>query len=384
MRSVDELAPARLAALAAARRVLNVCTVCGYCDGLCEVFPAAQGAGELDDATVVRLSHLCHACRSCAPACQYASPHPFAIDVPMALSRVREGSWRRRPGLALMPVAAVPVAVAMATPAEVLFAPHLGAGAFERIVPLTATIVAALAALARPTWVFGREIAGSFRHLPKGDRLAGLAEAVRRIAVFRDLDGGGGGCGEDGERLGRLRRWSHLAVLHGFLACFAATVVGAFDRHVLGLVAPHALSSLPVVLGMGGGVALAAGTLGMIVAKARTDPKLDVAARDFTLPVVLFLVAASGLALLACRETAAMGTVLALHLGLVLGFFSSAADGRFAHAPLRAMAMWHAAIERRMRGARGRAALRRGRAFGPAAARADASSDADTGLPEGP
>ncbi len=375
MRSVDDLSPERLADLAEARRVLNLCSVCGYCDGLCEVFPAAEAASDLDDTTVVRLSHLCHACRGCAPACQYASPHPFAVDVPLALSRVREGSWRRRPGLALLPSAAVIGGIAVATPAEVLFAPQTGAGAFERIVPLATVIVAAAVALARPAWMFGREILDAVRRLPKGERLAGLADAARRIAAFHDLDGGGGGCSEDGDRLGRLRRWSHLGVLHGFLACFAATLVAGFDHHVLGLPAPYALSSLPVVSGTVGGLALAAGTLGMIVAKARTDPKLDVAARDFTLPVELFLVAASGLALLAARETAAMGSLLALHLGLVLGFFASAADGRFAHAPLRAMAMWHAAIERRARGTRGRTAMRRGRAFGPAAARADRDDD---------
>ena len=370
MRSVDDLAPARRDDLAEARRVLNLCTICGYCDGLCEVFPAAKAATDLDEATVVRLSHLCHACRSCAPACQYASPHPFAADVPMALSRVREGG-RRRPWLALAAPAVVIAGIVATTPAEVLFAAQTGAGAFERIVPLWLVIVAATVALARPAWLFGRAIFDAARRLPKGDRLAGLADAARRIAAMRDLDGGGGGCSEDGERLGRLRRWSHLGVLHGFLACFAATVVGAVDRHVLGLVAPHPLVSLPVGLGTAGGVALAVGTVGMIVAKARGDPKLDVAARDFTLPVELLLIATSGLALLACRETAAMGALLALHLGLVVGFFATAADGRFAHAPLRAMAVWHAAIERRARRAHGRAAMRRGRAFGPAAARAE-------------
>jgi len=375
MRSADERGAVRLADLAEARRVLNLCTICGYCDGVCEVFPAARDAADLDVATVVRLSRLCHACRSCAPACQYASPHPFAIDVAMALSRVREG--RRRPWLAILPVVAVVAGVAAATPAEVLFAPQTGAGAFERIVPQWVAIVAAVTALARPAWVFGWEIADLVRRLPKGDRRAGFVEAAARIAVFRDLDGGGGGCSEDGDRLGRLRRWSHLGVLHGFLACFAATVAAAFEHHVLGLAAPHPVASLPVGLGTAGGVALALGSLGMIVAKARTDPGLDVAARDFTLPVELFGVAASGLALLVCRETAAMGGLLALHLGLVLGFFAAAADGRFAHAPLRAMAMWHAAIERRARRAGGRSAMRRGRAFGPAAARAERSQAAD-------
>lgn len=57
-------------------------------------------------------------------------------------------------------------------------------------------------------------------------------------------------------------------------------------------------------------------------------------------------IAATGLALLAWRETTAMGMLLAIHLGCAGGFFATLAHGKFAHAPYRAAALLRAAMER--------------------------------------
>ncbi len=56
--------------------------------------------------------------------------------------------------------------------------------------------------------------------------------------------------------------------------------------------------------------------------------------------------ASETLALLALRETALMGMLLAVHLGCVAGFFATLAWGKFAHAPFRAAALLRAAMER--------------------------------------
>ena len=60
------------------------------------------------------------------------------------------------------------------------------------------------------------------------------------------------------------------------------------------------------------------------------------------MPASLFLVAASGLALLALRETAAMGLPPMLHLGAVLGLLASMPYGKFMHGPFRAAALLRA------------------------------------------
>ncbi len=68
--------------LAEARRILTICTVCNYCNGFCETFRAVERRREFSDGDLAYLAHLCHNCGNCLPACQYAPPHPFAVNVP--------------------------------------------------------------------------------------------------------------------------------------------------------------------------------------------------------------------------------------------------------------------------------------------------------------
>lgn len=64
--------------------------------------------------------------------------------------------------------------------------------------------------------------------------------------------------------------------------------------------------------------------------------------------VLLFLISASGLALLAYRDTGAiMPALLAIHLGFVMGFFLTMPYGKFAHGFYRLAALLKNTIEKR-------------------------------------
>ena len=65
-----------------------------------------------------------------------------------------------------------------------------------------------------------------------------------------------------------------------------------------------------------------------------------------TFLVMLFLTSLSGLALLVLRHTPAMGTMLALHLGLVFGLFLTMPYGKFVHGLYRYAALVRYALER--------------------------------------
>ena len=56
---------------------------------------------------------------------------------------------------------------------------------------------------------------------------------------------------------------------------------------------------------------------------------------------------ASGLALLAFRESAALGLLLAIHLGLVMAFFLTMPYSKFAHGIFRSAALLKYSIEKR-------------------------------------
>ena len=63
--------------------------------------------------------------------------------------------------------------------------------------------------------------------------------------------------------------------------------------------------------------------------------------------LMLFLTSVTGLLLLILRDTAAMGMLLAIHLGFVLGLFLSLPYGKFVHGLYRFLALVKYAGERR-------------------------------------
>ena len=79
---------------------------------------------------------------------------------------------------------------------------------------------------------------------------------------------------------------------------------------------------------------------------------------DVAFIAMLFLTSLTGMALLVLRETAAMGPLLALHLGVVFALFITMPYGKFVHGIYRFVALVRYARERRMMGAHLRSSLR--------------------------
>ncbi|MBK5920243.1 hypothetical protein CCR80_04215 [Rhodothalassium salexigens] len=342
-----------------ARRTLTLCNVCGFCTGLCDVFAAAQRRPDLRADDLRHLAHLCHDCRSCFYDCQYAPPHRFAIGVPAALARVRldhYGDRRLAAGLFWGAVLAVPAAMLLLVPGARLFAVHRGAGAFYAVVPHA--VMSALAAgafgaaglwLGWRLWRFWLASAG-----PPVRWSAGVvARALGDALVLRNLGGGRGpGCHDRVGRTDRVRRWSHHVLLIGLALTAAATLVAGVIHAGLGRVAPYPLSSSPVWLGSLGGVAMLVGLAGLEIRRRRADRAPDhgpMAAADRALRGRLAFVAASGLVLLAVRETPAMALSLAVHLGSVVGLALTLPTSKLAHGGFRTLALIREAGERAVR-----------------------------------
>jgi citrate/tricarballylate utilization protein len=62
---------------------------------------------------------------------------------------------------------------------------------------------------------------------------------------------------------------------------------------------------------------------------------------------MLFLTSLTGFALMLLRDTPAMGVLLAVHLGVVLGLFLSLPYGKFVHGLYRFLALAKYAAERK-------------------------------------
>lgn len=355
-------------AIQTARHEMEVCNACRYCEGFCAVFPAVELRREFSAGDLSYLANLCHNCRGCYYACQYAPPHEWGINVPRTLAAVRaesyaEYAWPRplaamfnRNGTVVSLIAALGIALVLIlsmllnAPGN-FFATH---ATFYGIIPLwamqtvgIATFGFSLVALWKGARNFWRD-AGPRRS--PGPVAVGIA--LYDVLTLKNLGGGGNGCNDSSEAFSMRRRYLHHAMFYGFLLCFAATVTASVYHMFLGWPAPYPLISAPVLLGTTGGVLMLIGTVGLFAMKLVDDP-MPAARRllggDVALLTMLAMIALTGLVLLVVRATGAMGLALAVHLGFILGFFLVLPYSKMVHGVYRSAALLRRAVERNLK-----------------------------------
>jgi citrate/tricarballylate utilization protein len=293
-------------------------------------------------------------------------PKTFAIAradsyAAYAWPRACSGLFTRN-GLAISLIAALCVAAfifgfAAFTDRQVLLGIHTGPGAFYALMPhnamaalFGAAFLYAIVALTMGVRAFWRDIGE-----PIGMRAdpGSLWQAMKDAGELRYLDGGGVGCVNEDERPSDRRKIYHHLTFYGFLLCFAATCVATLYHYLLAREAPYPWWDVPVVLGTLGGIGLLVGPAGLLAERWKRDPVLVDQKRtgmDVAFIVMLFLTSFTGLALLLWRDTAAMGPLLALHLGVVFSLFITMPYGKFVHGIYRYVALVRYARERRMMG----------------------------------
>lgn len=352
------------------QRQLAICNACRYCEGFCAVFPAMTRRLSFPSADVHYLANLCHNCGACLHACQYAPPHAFALNLPRAMAQVRvhtyaDYAWPRawgqlyqRNGLTL----AVALTVGLALFLALVLAANgtlwgIPAGAnFYSLLPhnllvsLFAPVFAwAVLALGLGVRRFWQEVTPVTTGQPVQAQDATRASA--EVLSLKYLDGGHGeGCHNADDAYTLWRRRAHHLTFYGFALCFAATSVATLAHYLWGWTAPYAWPSLPKLLGVAGGVSLTLGAAGLLALKWRRHPLHGDEAQkpmDYGFILLLLLTATSGLALWLGAGTAALGALLALHLGAVMALFLTLPYGKFAHGVFRSAALLRHAVERR-------------------------------------
>jgi citrate/tricarballylate utilization protein len=364
------LAPIPLAPIEEGERAMRICNACRYCEGFCAVFPAMERRLNFSEADLHFLANLCHDCRECFYSCQYAPPHPFALNLPQALASIRQQTYRTYawPGMlrglfqrsalsvgiavAAAPLAFLVVVMGYAPPTVLFSANGSTEGSFYRVLPYAAMtgLFGFVAVLVAGALVAG--LIGFWRDLGESLRSAANPKALGRAVVeslsLRYLDGGGPGCAYPHDVSSQARRWLHHLTFYGFLLCFASTVSAAVYHHFLGREAPYPALSVPVLLGTLGGFGLLIGPAGLLWLKRirAPEPSEPIQTRmDSAFLILLLLTSFTGFLLLAFRNSAAMGTLLAIHLGVVAGLFLTLPYGKFVHAIYRFAALVRNALE---------------------------------------
>ncbi len=347
-------------------RVLQICNACRYCEGYCAVFPAMTRRLAFNPADAHFLANLCHNCGACLHACQYAPPHAFAVNVPQAMARVRgqtyaQHAWPhalgrlyQRNGLTLAVALAASLAFFMLL--AVWRQGSLGGlpagGNFYSVFPHGLMVALFAPVFGWAVLALGVGLRCFWRDAPPGPINATAAgEAVHDVLNLTYLGGGhGDGCNNEDDAFSLWRRRFHHATFYGFMACFAATTVATAWHYGFGWQAPYPATSLPKLLGIGGGIGLVVGTAGLGWLNWRRHPLQGDAAQkpmDRGFIALLAGTAATGLALAASHGSVALPTLLCLHLGCVMALFATLPYGKFAHGVYRSAALLKWAIEKR-------------------------------------
>ena len=352
-------------------RQMTICNACRYCEGYCAVFPAMEQRRVFTKADLTYLANLCFDCRDCYYACQYAPPHEFGVNIPKLMAEVRSDTYReftwpgifsglfKRNALAVGAIIAASIAIILGfvlafQGTDALFATHLGEGAFYRVVPFVAMTIPPSIILLYGLAVFTIGAARFWRETgaPLSDLvdIKALWRATKDAFGLAYMKGGGAGCNYPDENFSRSRMWYHHLTFYGFLLDLAATSIAAIYHHFFHWQAPYPYLSAPVVLGTVGGIGLLIGPAGLLYLKWKSDrapADTGMLNMDVAFLALLFLTSFTGLALLAFRETAAMGTLLVIHLGFVAALFITLPYGKFAHVIYRYAALVRYSIEQR-------------------------------------
>jgi citrate/tricarballylate utilization protein len=351
-----------------ADRMLQICNACRYCEGFCAVFPAMTRRIEFTPSVVNYLANLCHNCGACLHACQYAPPHEFGVNIPRVMAQVRKDTymtyaWPKSFGaLYKSNGVVVSVAVSLSIAFFLLLSAFLNGSLSSG--PLDSNFYAVfshntLALMFGAVFGFSiLAIAIGLVHFWRGISAGAISasaasEATHDALTLKYLGGGhGDGCNNEDDAFSLWRKRIHHFTFYGFMLCFAATSVATIYHYFLGLHAPYALSSLPVILGTLGGIGLLIGPAGLLYLNLQRNSEHGDASQkpmDRAFIVLLFMISISGLLLLAYRDTSAMVALLAVHLGFVMGFFLTMPYGKFAHGFYRVAALLKNSIEKRQK-----------------------------------
>jgi citrate/tricarballylate utilization protein len=350
-------------ALKEADRQLTVCNACRYCEGYCAVFPAMEKRRTFATEDLIYMANLCFECRACYYACQFAPPHEYGINIPKALAELRAETYAEYTGPRLLSrlfrgngllvsltvgfiVAVVFGSVLLIQGSDVLFSANAAEGSFFEVVPYVAMVVPALAlsvfwlgAFAVGGWRFWRATGGTPGELLD---LRSFWRATKDAFGLEYLRNSGEGCTYPTSRFSQARRWFHQALVWGVLLDLASTTIAAIYHNLLGEDGPYPYVSPPVILGTAGGVLIIVGVAGLFWLKGRSDRSpayREMLTQDVIFLWLLLITSVSGLLLLALRESAAMGTLLTLHLGIVAALYLTLPYGKFAHVVYRYAAL---------------------------------------------
>ena len=347
-------------------REYYVCIACRFCIGYCPVWDALDTLffgfrrDSIDRRDLEYFAYLCHDCRDCYYACPYKPPHELGINIPRlnsALRRVVDENyvWPRFMA-GLLRRQYIYMASLFLTSLALALALTLAIGSFPEVVSPIITVYQVLPGtyidiigLVLGIWGLGILIYEGLRYWRGiNGGYGGILDIESHMYALRDafthlwFRANGEGCDYPGEYGSYGRFYLHLSMFVGFLTDFAATVTAVYYQDVLHLYPPYPLTSVPVILGIVGGLLITIGALGLLVLKRFANSELI---DDFWFGVdraMLYLllgIVITGFIVLSMRGAPFYGLAFLIHISLVSTLFLSAPHSKLTHIVFRYLAL---------------------------------------------
>jgi citrate/tricarballylate utilization protein len=343
-------------------RQLKICNACRYCEGFCPVWDAIEYRTEFNHVDIGYLSNLCHDCGQCFDVCPFVPPHEFSLDIPAALSEVRSYTYEEysTPKVASrffknqFSLLAVTIGISILSvfgiyyftgnPTRII-SPITGPGSFYVVLPNTVIDTAGilLATFVIAVWLLSgvKFMRATSNH--KRIKFSDFFSALRESFAETWFKGGGAGCNypERNSRGNRIRLYVHAFVFYGFILDLLSTISAFIEQEFGHILPPYAIISIPVILGLTGGILIITGVVFFFYYDLRANGSKNnkMKIMDKTFLVTLLLTALTGILLLSLRNTVFMGSLLVIHVSFVGVLFVTAPYGKFIHFVYRYLSM---------------------------------------------
>ncbi|MEO1785297.1 tricarballylate utilization 4Fe-4S protein TcuB [Thermodesulfobium sp. 4217-1] len=347
-----------------ARFSLNICNACRYCENICPVFKAIELRRTFSDNDIIYLANLCHDCRGCYYACQYAPPHTFDINIPKVFGTLRLETYKNyrnskfskdivdKPHL--YSIATFIVSFLFYTISSIIYTGKLSLivivdqnASFYSILPENFLIITMLIPFAISLTIYIKNFIDycDYIGIKKGDflKLSSHIRSLKSVILLEFLGGGGFGCNYPDEEYSFSRRIYHQFVLFGFKITFISTLIAAFMSHILNISPPYTFTSLPVIFGSIGGALLLLGLTGLLYLRTKMDRipySENVNSMDINFIMILLLSVLTGFLVLLFRSTIFMPILLIIHLSIVITFFIMLPFSKLQHAVFRYVSIY--------------------------------------------
>ena len=349
-------------------RLLRICNACRYCEGICPVWTVIEFRTDFGEEDVDYIANLCHHCTTCYYVCPYSPPHELNLNPSRTFSIIRSISYLKyspqrfkkiyeKPIISAIILQVVGVMLALLVAlynlgfdvnSLFLVSRYYDVFPYNQIyVGGFVLVVYVIIAFLYQGTRFVKGIGGFSSSFTRSLLLA-LRDALFHT-WFRD---GMLSCGYSGESYCMLKRlfWApHAMIMYGMLLLVIATIAAAVYKNVLGILSPYPLYSIPVLLGVTGGVLTFLGVLVVLQDYRGSEVELRVEEEKYlnlALIITIALPVITGLLTLTLRTTNLMGLIYTIHMGTVIGFFLYIPFSKLNHAIFRylALAKYHSEL----------------------------------------